>query len=141
DQRGERSGGEVNLIAALAGDGKGRPELPSGGEFEASGVADVVRLPALGIKQNLVPTDHSQLVGGRRAGGETAFKRSRRQEVELHVDFRDTRGDFNVNREAVEQVAAPFQSVAGGGELQAGQIDHGAVGGVLSGDPFRVVER
>ena len=50
-------------------------------------------------------------------------------------------GDFHVEGEAVEQVAAPFQSFAGGAELQAGEIDDGAVGGVFAGNPFRIVER
>ena len=42
--------------------------------------------------------------------------------------------------EAVIERAAPFQRLAGGGKLQAGEIDDWAVGGVFAGDPFGIVE-
>ncbi len=41
--------------------------------------------------------------------------------------------------EAIEQVAAPFQSLAGSRKFQAGEIDDGTVGGVFAGNPLRVV--
>ena len=141
DQRGEGDGGEFDFVSALAGDGKRRAELPAFGKFQAGGVVDVVGLAAFGIEQDLVPTDDGELVGGGGTGGESAFEGGGRKEVEFGGDFGRAGRDFNVDGEAVEQVAAPFQSLAAGGELQAGEIDDGAVGGVLAGNPFGIVER
>ena len=141
DQRGEGNGGEVDFISALAGDGKRRAELPSVGKLQAGGVVDVVGLPAFGIEQDLVPADDGQLVGGGGTGGESAFEGCGREEVEFGGDFGHAGGDFDVEGEAVEQVAAPFQGLAAGGEFQAGEVDDGAVGGVLAGNPLGVIER
>ncbi len=140
DQRGERNGGEVDFVSALAGDGKRGAELPAVGKFQAGGVVDVVGLPAFGIKQDLVPADDGQFVGGGGAGGESAFERCGGKEVEFGSDFGRPGGDFHVEGEAVEQVAAPFQSLAGGEEFQAGEIDDGAVRGVFAGNPLGIVE-
>ena len=140
DQRGEGDGGEVNFVSALAGDGKRRAELPSVGKFQAGGVVDVVGFVALGIEQDLIPADDGQLVGGGGAGGESAFEGGGGEEVELGVNFCYAGGDFDVEGESVEQVAAPFQGLAGGGELQSGEIDDGAVGSVFAGNPLGVVE-
>ncbi len=141
DQRGEGDGGELDFISALAGDGKRRAELPSLGKFQAGGVVDVVGFEAFGIEQDLIPTDDGEFVGGGGAGGESAFEGCGRKEVEFGGDFSHARRDVDVEGEAVEQVAAPFQGLASGGELQSGEIDDGAVGGVLAGNPFGVVER
>ena len=140
DERGERDGGEVDFVAALAGDGKRGAELPSVGKLQAGGVVDVVGLVALGIEQDLVPTDDGELVGGGGAGGESAFEGGGREEVEFGADFGCAGGNVDVEGESVEQVAAPFERLAGGGELQAGEIDDRAVGRVLAGNPFGVVE-
>ena len=141
NQRRERDGGELDFVSTLAGDGERGAELPSLGKFEAGGVVDVVGLEAFGVEQDLVPTDDCQLVGGGGSGGESAFERGGREEVEFGGDFSHTRGDVDVESEAVEQITAPFQGLASGGELQAGEIDDGPVGGVLAGDPFGVVKR
>ena len=122
-------------------DGKRSAELPSVGKFQAGGVVDVVGLVAFGIEQNLVPADDGELVGGGGAGGESAFEGGGRKEVEFGVDFVDAGGDFDVDGEAVEQVAAPFQSLAVGfEEFQSGEIGDGAVGSVFAGNPLGIVE-
>ena len=69
--------GEVNFIPALASDRERRAELPSVGNFQAGGVVDVVGLVALGIEQDLVPTDDGQLVSGGGASGESALEGTR----------------------------------------------------------------
>ena len=89
----------------------------------------------------MVPADHGQLVGGGGAGGESAFESRGGEEVEFAIDFSYACRDFDVQGESVEQVAAPFQRLACGGELEAREVDDGAVGGVFAGNPLRVVER
>ena len=126
----------MNFISALAGDGQGRAELPSVGKFQPGGVVDVVRLPALGIEQDLVPTDDGEFVGGGRSGGEAAFERRGRKKVELGVDFAYARGNFDVNGESVEQIAAPLQSLAAGAELESGKIVTGPSGACSPGIHF-----
>ncbi len=49
-------------------------------------------------------------------------------------------GNFDVDGEAVEQIAAPFQSLAAGGEFEAGEVDDGAVGSMLAGNPLGIIE-
>ena len=55
----------MNFVPILAGDGQRRAELPSIGNPQGGGVGDVVGLPSLGIKQDLVPADNGELLGGR----------------------------------------------------------------------------
>ncbi len=140
DERGERNGRELDLVSALAGDGKRGTELPSVGKFQAGDVVDVVGLPAFGIEQDLVPADDGEFVGGGGTCGESAFEGCGRKEVEFGGNLGHAGRDFHVDGEAVEQVAAPFQRLAVGEKFQAGEIDDGAVGGVLAGNPLRVVE-
>src|ERR1700739_4017969 len=104
----------MNLVAALAGDRQRRSELPAVGKLEGSGVVDLVGLPALGIKQNLIPTDDGELGSSGRSGGESAFIRGRREEVEFGIDFVHACGNFHMNRVSVEQIAAPFERGAVG---------------------------
>src|SRR5580658_6649997 len=141
NQRGEGNGGELDFISALAGHGKRSAELPAFGKLQAGRVVDVVGLVAFGVEQYLVPTDDGQLVGGGGTGGESAFEGCGRKKVEFGGDFGHACGDVDVEGEAVEQVAAPFQRLASGKEFQAREIDDRAVGGVLARDPLGVVER
>src|SRR5580658_1876870 len=147
DQRGEGRrleddlGLAVELIAGGGGDGQGRSKLPVGGKFQAGDVGEIVRLPAFGVEQNLIPADECHLVGRGGACGEAAFEGCRRKEVEFGVYFSFSGGNFDVDGEAVEQIATPFQGFAAGSELQAGQINYGAIGSMLAGNPLRVVER
>src|SRR5579859_7480835 len=140
DERGERDGRELNFVGALAGDRKRRAKFPAVGQFEAGGVVDVVRPVAGGVEQDLVPTDDGQFVGGRGTSGESAFEGCGREEIEFGGDFSYASGDFDVESEAVEQIAAPFERLTSRAELQSGKIDDRAVGSVLAGDPLRVVE-
>ena len=89
----------------------------------------------------MVPTNDGELVGGGGTGGESAFESCGRKEVEFGGDFARAGRDIHVKRESVEQVAAPFQSLAAGEKFQAGEIDDRAVGSVFAGNPLRVVER
>src|ERR1051326_4115416 len=141
DQRGERHRGEVDFTSGLIGNREWGAELPSSRKFQRGGVVDVVGLVAFGVQQDLVPTDDGELVGGRGAGRKSAFESGRGEIVKFGVDFGDPGGNFDVQGPAVEQVAAPLERVSSGAELQAGEIDHGAVGCVLPGNPLRIVER
>src|SRR5579863_4343797 len=140
DQRRQRDGVEVNLVGALVGNRKRGAEFPALGKLQRSGVVDLVGLPALGIKQNLVPTDDGELGSGGGSGGESTFKGGGREEVEFGIDLAHAGGDFHMDGVAVEQVAAPFERGAVGLEKQSGEIDDGAVRSVLAGDPFGIVE-
>ena len=140
NQRGQGNGGEMNFVSALARDGKRRAKLPSLRKFQAGGVVDIVERVALGIKQNLVPADDRQLVGGGRTGGESAFEGRGREEVEIGGDFVHARRNVDVDGKAIERVAAPLQDFAVSAEKQAGEIDDWAVRRVLAGNPFRVIE-
>src|SRR5579863_2905080 len=104
DQRGERSCGELNLIAALFRNRQGRSELPALRKFQAGREVDVVGFPSLGIEQDLVPTDDRHLGSGGRTGGESAFKSCGRKKIEFGVHFRCACRDFHVNGERSEQV-------------------------------------
>ena len=88
----------------------------------------------------MIPADHCHLVGGGRAGGETAFESRGRKKIQFGVHFAYSGGNFDVDGEAIEQVAAPFQSFATGEKFEAGEIDDGSVRGVLARNPLRVVE-
>ena len=131
----------MDFASALARDGKRRAELPSFGKFEGGSEVYLVGLPSFRIEKNLVPADNGEFVGGRRAGGESALKCCGREEVEIGVDFVDSGRDVHVDGESVEQIAAPFQGLTVGFEEESGEIDDRAIGGVLTGNPFRVVER
>src|SRR5579863_2822788 len=130
----------MNVVAALAGDGKRCAELPAVGDFQRCCVIDLVGFPSFGIKQNLIPTDHCKLRSGGGAGGESAFESGRREEVEFRVDLGNTLGNFDMDGESVEQIAAPLQRLAARAELQAGKIGDGSVGRMLTRDPFWIVK-
>ncbi len=49
-------------------------------------------------------------------------------------------GNVDVDGESVEQVAAPFQSLAVRFEEKSGEIDDWSIGCVFTGDPLRVVQ-
>ena len=99
------------------------PNFQLAGSFRAGDVGEFVGLPALGIEQNLIPTDHRHLVGGGRTGGEAALEGCGRKEIEFSVYFSLAGGNFDVDGEAVEQIAAPLQGFAAGEKLESGQID------------------
>ena len=96
--------------------------------------------PAFGIEQDLVPADQRHFVGGGGSGGEAAFEGGGRKEVEFGVDFSLAGRDFNVDGEAIEQIAPPLQGFAAGKELESGEVDDGAVGSVFAGDPLGVIK-
>ena len=75
----------MDFVAALTGDRKRRAELPSAGILQAGGVVNVIGLLSLGIKQHLVPADDGEFVRGRGTGGESAFQRGGREEIEIGV--------------------------------------------------------
>src|SRR5579871_3036458 len=131
----------MDFASTLAGDGKRRAELPSFGKLERGSEVDLVGFPSFGIEKDLVPTDDGEFVGGGRSGREPAFKCCGRKEVEIGIDFMDSGRNVDVDGESVEQVAAPFQSLTICFEEESGEIDHGAIGGVFTGNPFWVVER
>src|SRR5438270_10800356 len=112
----------MNRIPALAGDRQRCAEFPSRGDLERRGVVYVVGLVALGIKQDLVPADDGEFGGGGGSGRESAFQSRGREEVEFGIDLGDSAGNLNMNGEAVEQVAAPLQSLAVRFEEQSRQI-------------------
>ena len=109
----------MNFVAALARDGKRRSELPSVGNSQGRGVDHVVGLPSFGIEQNLVPADDGEFVGGGRTGRESAFERGRRKKIRDLVgeDFVHAGRNFDVDGQAVERVAAPFQRLSACPEL------------------------
>ena len=110
----------VELIAGGGGDGQGRSKFPIGGKFQSGDVSEIVGLPAFGIEQNLVPTDDCHLVGRGGTRREAAFEGRGRKEIEFSVHFRLAGWNFDVEGEAVEQIAPPLQCFAAGAELQAG---------------------
>src|ERR1700720_2673295 len=130
----------MNFVARMAAHGQRSAELPAARNFQTGRVIDVVRFPAFGIKQNLVPTDYCHLVSGGRAGGESALEGGGRKKIKLGVDLGLARWNIDMNGEAVEQIATPFKRLPAGAKLQSGEIDDWAVGRVLAGNPFRVVE-
>src|ERR1700732_1564691 len=140
DERGEGNSRELDSVPAVAGHGKRGAELPAVRKLQARAVIDVVRLPAPGIEQNLIPADDRELVGGRGTRRKSTFEDRRRKKVECGGDLTDAGRDFHVDGEAVDQVATPLENLSAGTELQAGEVDHGAVGGVLAGNPLRVIE-
>ena len=64
----------------------------------------------------------------------------REREIELGIDFVDAGGNFDMNGEAVEQVAAPLKSLPCAVNLRPARSSNGPVGRVLSGNPFRIVK-
>jgi hypothetical protein len=130
----------ANLISILARDGKGRAEFPAFGELETGRVIDIVRLESRGIKQNLVPTNDSELVGGRGTSGKSTFEGGGGKEIEFSGYFVYAGGNLHMQSEAVLQIATPFQGLAGDGKFQSGEIDDGTVRGMFTGNPFRIVE-
>src|SRR6201987_6261473 len=98
---GQRRKAEMNLVPALAGNGKGRAKLPSLGNLQRCRVVDVVGSVALGIQQDLIPTDDCQFVSGRRTGRESALEGSGREKVEVGLHLRDSRRNLDVNGEPV----------------------------------------
>ena len=143
---GQGSGLKGDLGLTVVGregrcDGQGGSKFPVGGKFQSGDVGEIVGLPALGIEQHLIPTDDRHFVGRGGTGREAAFEGRGRKEVEFGIHFSLAGWNVDVKGEAVEQIAPPLQGFAAGGEFKAGQVNDGTVGGMLAGNPLRVIER
>jgi len=56
------------------------------------------------------------------------------------LDFGNSGWNLDVDGVSVEEVAAPVQRFTRGKKLQAGEVDHRAVGGVFPRNPLGIVE-
>src|ERR1700733_5948852 len=139
DEHVELHGEEVNFVAGFLGNGKRGAKFPALGNLEAWLEGDVLGGAALGIEQNLVPAEEVELLGGGGAGGE-AGSGSGEEEVEVGLESGGTGRDLEMEREHFNEITAPGNFFASGAEVKAGEIGDGAVGRVLAGNPFGVVE-
>ncbi len=121
DQRGEGSGLKRDLRLAIvdAGrhDGQRRSIFPIRGKFQRGNIGEIIGLPSLGIEQDLIPTDDRHFVSGGRACGKAGLKGRGRKKIEFRIYFAHAGWDVDVDREAVEQIAAPRQCFSGGAEF------------------------
>jgi hypothetical protein len=106
----------ISLAALAIAIGSGVPNFQFVGKLQARGVVDVVRLVAFGIKQDLIPADDRELVGGGRAGGESAFESGGRKKVEFGVTSVTPAGTSTWMVKPSSSIAAPLQSFAAGFE-------------------------
>src|ERR1700693_2229177 len=67
DQRAQRYRVKINHVAVPLGAGKRGPVFPSVRKLQTWRKSDVANVEAFGIKQNLIPAQQSQGIGGRRA--------------------------------------------------------------------------
>src|SRR6185312_10593462 len=56
------------------------------------------------------------------------------------MNFLRTSWDFNMDCPVIRQISPPFQKLSVGRELESGQVNGGAAGRMLAGNPFRIIE-
>ena len=133
----ERHGREAHRGARGRAVAEGRRELPAGGQRELRREGDAAHLVARGINQQVGPLHGDHRI---RHHDAPAPGLRRREEVELGVELGGAGGDIHVERIDVARVAAPFDPMAAGGKLQAGEGVDRARRRMVAGDPLRVVE-
>src|SRR5262249_26161844 len=102
---------------------------------------DLIGGPALWIKQDLVPADDRHFLGRRSACGEQSlFGFDLRQKIQAGIDFLNPGWHFYVDCPVIVKGPAPLQELPVARKLEPGQVDDRPAGGMLAGNPLRVVE-
>src|SRR6202034_536434 len=85
------------------------------------------------IKYDFIPFENHQFISGGDAVG--------LNKVIVDVEMADAVGDFQVEGENIQQITLPRNGLPIRLEFEAREICDGSIGPVLTGNPFRVVER
>ena len=139
-ERCERGGRELDEPCVLTLRRKRGAVLPAGGQPDARQEVDVVRVASGRIEQHLIPGEQHQLLGARGRRREP-FRRSRRDEIEAHIERRGALRHIACDRVHVDRVARPAQRLAARGEMQARDVGERSGRAVLARDPLGVDQR